>query len=84
MPRGRYELDNDDADVYRLPYLDSGDPGFGKGGCNGGRTSGRVVSEEEEMESLSEAVHPQASSLPFDSLALFSVPFDYSLPNYSA
>ena len=30
VPRGRYELDNDDADVYRLPYLDSGAPGFGE------------------------------------------------------
>ena len=26
----RYVLDLNDADVYRLPYLDSSDPGFGK------------------------------------------------------
>lgn len=26
----RYVLELDDADVYRLPYLDSSDPGFCK------------------------------------------------------
>ena len=45
VPRGRYELDNDDADVYRLPYLDSGDPGFGEereGGGEHKRKGGEV------------------------------------------